>query len=51
LPNKDIKYIVNRVKRNVMNELLLRISKGYEGIKLDLVDEYINKELKKMKVF
>jgi hypothetical protein len=49
-PDKDIKHIVDRIKRNVTNELMLRISKGYKGINLSLVDEYINKELKKMKI-
>lgn len=50
LPNKDIKFIIDRIKRNVTNELKLRISKGYKGINLDLIDEYIDKELKKMKI-
>ncbi len=50
LPDKDIKYIIDKIKRNVMNELMLRISKGYKGINLNLVDEYVSKELKKVRV-
>jgi len=46
LPDKDIKNIKTKVTNKVKAELLLRISKGYENINLDLVEELVDKFLK-----
>ena len=50
LPEKDVQDIKNRIKRIVTNELKLRISKGYKGISLDLIDITIDKKLKELKL-
>lgn len=50
LPEKDIGYIKNRIISKVKNELKLRISKGYENIDLDLVEDIVNRMLVDMKV-
>ena len=39
-----------KITKNVRAELMLRISKGYENINLDLVKELVNKTLKKIDV-
>lgn len=49
-PNKDIKYIKNKIKNKVKAELLIRISKGYKNINLELIDEMIDESLKEMNV-
>lgn len=46
LLNKDIEYIRIKITNKVRAELLLRISKGYGGINLGLVDELVNKALR-----
>ena len=48
LPKKDASYIKNKIINKVKSELLMRISKGYENIDLDLVEELVNVFLKKM---
>ncbi len=45
LPEKDVKYIREKVKKKVYAELMLRISKGYKGINLDLMDKYLEELL------
>ena len=50
LPDKDIEHIKNRITNKVGAELMVRISKGYEGIKLDLAEELIDNSLKDMGV-
>ncbi len=50
LPEIDIEYIKRKVKRKVQSELLLRISRGYENINLNEIDEEISKVLKDLKV-
>ena len=50
LPKKDIKYIKNKIKNKVRGELLIRISKGYKNINLELIDEMIDKYLSDMNV-
>jgi hypothetical protein len=50
LPDKDIENIKNKLNRKVNAELQLRISKGYENIDLDLIENIINKKLKDMKI-
>jgi len=50
LPDRDIAYVRNRTVNKVKAELMLRISKGYKNINLDLVEEFVDKALKDMKV-
>jgi len=50
LPYKDIFYIKNKITNKTRAELLLRISKGYENINLNLIKELVDKYLKKTKV-
>ena len=47
LPEKDIEEIREKIVRKVNMELRLRISKGYEGIRLDLVERIVDEFLKK----
>lgn len=49
-PDKDIDYIKNKIRNKVKSELLIRISKGYKNIDLDLVEERIDKYLKDLKI-
>ena len=49
-PEKDIDYIKNKIKRKVQSELLLRISKGYKNINLNLIDEKTNSILEELKI-
>ena len=46
LPDKDIANIKTKITNKVRAELVLRISKGYENINLDLIEEFIDKALK-----
>ena len=50
LTDKDIKYIKTKIIKKVKAELLFRISKGYENIDLDLVEELADKILKNTNV-
>ena len=50
LSEKDISYIKEKIIRRVKSELLNRISKGYENINLDSVEEHLNDVLKETKV-
>ena len=50
LPEKDVQDIKKKIKIIVANELKLRISKGYSGIDLDLIDAIIDKKLKELKI-
>ena len=50
LPYKDMIYIKNKITNKVKAELLLRISKGYENINLNLIEELVDKYLKKTKI-
>ncbi|PIN91797.1 hypothetical protein COU56_04590 [Candidatus Pacearchaeota archaeon CG10_big_fil_rev_8_21_14_0_10_31_9] len=50
LPEKDVQDIKSKIKKIVINELKLRISKGYKGINLDLIDVTIDKKLKELKL-
>ena len=49
-PEKDIDYIKNKIRNKVKAELLIRISKGYENIDLELIEEIIEKYLRKLKI-
>src|SRR3989344_9104166 len=46
LPDKDIQNLKRKIVNKVKVELKLRISNGYEGIDLNLVEEMVNKYLK-----
>ena len=50
LPEKDVQDIKKKIKIIVSNELNLRISKGYKGINLDLIDATIDKKLKELRL-
>lgn len=43
---KDADYIKNKIINKVKAELILRISKGYTNINLDLIEQLTNKYLK-----
>ena len=50
LPRNNIEYIKTKINNKVRVELIIRISKGYKGINLDLIDGIIDKHLRKMKI-
>lgn len=50
LPEKDIEIIKTKTKNKIRAELLLRMSKGYENINLDLVEVLIDKNLKDLNI-
>lgn len=50
LPDKDVGYIRTKVINKVKAELMLRISKGYKNINLDLVEELVDKALEDIMV-
>ena len=50
LPRKDIEYIKTKINNKVRAELIIRISKWYKGINLDLIYGIIDKHLRKMKI-
>ncbi len=50
LPDKDIDYIKQKINNKVRAELFIRISKGYENIDLNIVEEFIGKALQEMKI-
>jgi len=50
LPDKDIKYIRDRIIKNVRSDLLMRIKKGYKNINLNLIEELVDRFLKETKV-
>jgi len=50
LPKRDILEIKRRITNNVQNELILRISKGYKNISLNLVEGIVDEFLKKTRV-
>jgi len=49
-PYKDIEYIKIKIRNKVKAELLIRISRGYKNINLDLMEEIIESFLKKLKI-
>ena len=49
-PEKDAKLIKGKITNKVRTELLLRISRGYKNIDLDLVDELIDNALKDSRI-
>lgn len=48
LPEKDTARIRTKIINKIRSELLLRISKGYQNINLDLVKKLVDKALKDM---
>jgi len=47
LPVKDVNYIKTKINNKIKNELSIRISKGYQGIDLSLIEPLTNDALKK----
>ena len=45
LPQRDISYITEKIKRKVKAELNVRISRGYTNINLDLIEPTIQEFL------
>ena len=50
LPNKDVDYIKIKIVNKVKAELMLRISKGYKNINLNLIENMVDKVLKDLKI-
>lgn len=50
LPKKDSVKIKSQIMKNVKNELLLRISKGYKNINLNLIEKEVDSVLRLLKV-
>jgi len=50
LPDRDIFYIKESIIRKVRTELLLRISKGYENINVNSIEEEVDKSLKAVSI-
>ncbi len=48
--DKDIAYIKEKIINKARNELLIRVSKGYKNIDLNLVDGLVDKVLREMKI-
>lgn len=48
LPIRDVIYIKDKLRIKVIAELNLRISKGYQNINLDLINEEIDKVLREL---
>ena len=46
LPDKDAGYIRNKIINKVRAELMIRISKGYENIDLNLIEKLVDNALK-----
>ena len=47
---KDISFIKEKIIRKVKAELMIRISRGYQGINLNEIDKEVNEALKKTNV-
>ncbi|MDO8655733.1 MAG: hypothetical protein Q7K45_00715 [Nanoarchaeota archaeon] len=50
LPFQDIEEMTQDIKRRVKKELELRISKGYEGINLNLIEQILENLLRELKI-
>ena len=50
LPEKDVEDIKQQLYQKVYNELNLRISKGYVGINLELINEFIDVYLEVLEI-
>ncbi len=50
LPDKDVQNVKSKIVNKVNGELKLRISKGYVGIDLNLVEKIVDKYLKETSV-
>lgn len=48
LPDKDISYIREKIIDRVKNELMIRTSKGYKNINLQLIEPLTDKALRDM---
>ncbi|MBI4980579.1 hypothetical protein HZC30_03425 [Candidatus Woesearchaeota archaeon] len=50
LPNEDVENIKTEVLKRAKKELMYHISKGYTGIKLELIEEVLDKLLDELKI-
>jgi hypothetical protein len=50
LPEKDVDYIKARVMNRVTAELQSRIAKGYKGIDLWKIEQFVDKKLEELNV-
>jgi len=50
LPIEDMEFIRKKVINRVKSELLIRISKGYENLRLDEVDAIVDIVMKEIKI-
>ena len=50
LPDKDIAYIKDKIANKDKTELMIRISKGYKNIDLNLIDQLVDKALRDIKI-
>ena len=50
LPEKDSTKVKSKIMKNVKSELLLRISKGYKNINLNLIEKEVDFVLRLLKV-
>ena len=50
LQAKDVENVKSKIVNKVKAELKLRISKGYEGIDLNLIEEIVDKYLKETNI-
>lgn len=50
LPDKDINEIKKKITNKVKEEINERIEKGYENIDVSLVEEFVERALKEMKI-
>ena len=50
LPSQDIQYIRQKVINRVKSELQIRISKGYNGIDINLVEQFVDDAMKETRI-
>jgi hypothetical protein len=50
LPFREVNYIKNKIINKIKTELLLRISKGYTNIDLNLIEQSTDKYLKETNI-
>ena len=49
-PEKDIVFVRKKILQKVRNEIELRISKGYTNLDVNVVEKFVDKILKELKV-
>ena len=50
LSDKDVNYIRNKIINKVRAELMIRISKGYKNIDVNLIEKLVDMTLKNMNI-